>query len=174
MADLRPQLASVVMGLVISTLCQLGTADKRMVAFVCSIWMGYFQNTLQEHSGYKASVSALEGQLWRLRARPSDRQRSGRMTTGGHAPRRQLATRAVRTGADPFDSNSDSDSDSSDEPVNTDIGAASGWAQHIPDFGVIVMFIRFMKKSAEQMHLEQAIQDACDALEQKHRVSSLQ
>jgi hypothetical protein len=96
------------------------------------------------------------------------------MTTGGHAPRRQLATRAVRAGADPFDSDSDSDSDSSDEPVDTDIGAASGWAQHIPDFGVIVMFIRFMKKSAEQIHLEQAILDTCDELEQEHRVSSLQ
>jgi hypothetical protein len=119
------------------------------------------------------SISDLEARIRRLRARPSGRQTSGFITTGGHAPRRQLTMRAVHAGADPFDSDSDSDSDSSDEPVNTDIGAASGWAEIIPDFGVVVMFIRFMKKSAEQMHLEQAIQDACDALEQEHRVSSL-
>ena len=61
MADLRPGLASVVMGLAISTLCQLGTADERTVAFVRSLWLGYFRNTLQERSGYKASVAALEG-----------------------------------------------------------------------------------------------------------------
>jgi hypothetical protein len=119
-------------------------------------------------------ISDLEARVRRLRARPSDRQTSGYITTGGHAPRRRLATRAVRAGADPFDSDSDSDSDPSDEPVSTDIGAASGWAELIPDFGVVVTFIRFMKKSAEQMHLEQAIQDACDALEQEHRVSGSQ
>ena len=119
------------------------------------------------------SISDLEARLRRLRARPSGRQTSVFITTGGHALRRQLVTKVVRSGADPFDSDSDSESDSSDEPVDTDMGVASGWAENIPYFGVIVVFIRFMKKSAEQMHLEQAIQDACGELEQEHRVSSL-
>jgi hypothetical protein len=164
------------MGLAISTLCQLGTADEHTVAFVRSLWIGYFKNTVLEHRGHMDRISYLEARVCRLMARPSDRQTLGYITTGGHAPRRQLATRAVRAGADPSDSdsNSDSNSDSSDEPVDTDIGVASGWAEHVPDFGVIVMFIHFMKKSAEQMHLERAILDACDELEQEHRVSSSQ
>ena len=169
MADLRPGLAGVVMGLAISTLCQLGTADERTVAFVRSLWLGYIKNTVQERSTYKAKVAELEARLRRQSARRS--RTSARITTGGRAPRRHLATRAVRQGAaDPFSSDSDSETDDSDRPV--DIEIASGWAAHVPDFGVIVMFIRFMKKSVEQMGLERAIMDACDDLEQEHRVST--
>jgi hypothetical protein len=125
MADLPTEQASVVMGLAISTLCQLGTADERTVAFVRSLWIGYFKNTVLERRGHMDSIFDLEARVRRLRARPSDRQTSGYITTGGHAPRRWLAMRAVHAGADPFDSNSDSNSDPSDEPVNTDIGAGT-------------------------------------------------
>ena len=79
---------------------------------------------------------------------------------------------AVHHGVDPFESDFNSDSVSDGSVATVDIGVASGWAQNIPDFDVVVTFIRFMKKSAEQKHLEQAIQDVCDDLEQEHRVSS--
>lgn len=77
MADLLTKRASVVMGLAISTLCQLGAADKRTVAFVRSLSIGYFKNTVLERRGHMDRISDLEARVRRLRARPSDRQTSG-------------------------------------------------------------------------------------------------
>ena len=106
-------------------------------------------------------IAELEEKVRKLRARCSRHSTSsGYITTGVHAPRKKLATKAVRAGADdPFGSDSDNLSDSNAAAGVVSIDAHAGWASHVLDFGVVIMFIRFMKKSAEQMQLASVMQE---------------
>lgn len=125
------------MGLAMQALASGDDFDDSVYVYMRTLWISYSLNVDRQYRDLSETADRLQQRVKRLQIRlnRSHRQRSGCMTTGGSAPRKKLATKAVRTGRS-SDVEDSSDEDEDKKPKKY------GWGEDAEELDEVVLFLR--------------------------------
>ena len=125
------------MGLAMRALASGDAFDDSVYVYMRTLWISYSRNVDRQYRDLSETADRLQQQVKRLQIRlnRSHRQRSGRITTGGTAPRKKLATKAVRAGRS-SDVEDSSDEDEDKKPKKY------GWGEDAEELDKVIIFLR--------------------------------
>jgi hypothetical protein len=124
------------MGLAMQALASGDDFDDSVYVYMRTLWISYSLNVDRQYRDLSETADRLQQRVKALKARLySHAQRSGYITTGGSAPRKKLATKAVRTGRS-SDVEDSSDEDEDKKPKKY------GWGEDAEELDEVVLFLR--------------------------------